>query len=185
MKRFLNYLKRVYRFSLNKSKREDLAWKDLKKFFAKFDWKYGIYEKEKYIDSFWSITDADDKGTKFIYLINDNCFYCSANAFDNYPIELTTEIFILAQHFNNVLKNGIVIVDAESRYVEYRRKMDILIPLLNTGVFLEEIIHHQETVIDIHWAFQKLVEENEAPAIIFADFLKKKQEEAIQDENKV
>lgn len=42
-------------------------------------------------------------------------------------MELTTDIFILAAHFNNLIQNGIVVVNVESRNVQYHAKADTTI----------------------------------------------------------
>ena len=178
MKRLLAYLRRVYRLSLNRSKQENLVWKDLIKLQAEADWKHGIYEKEKYIETIFSI--AKNKGERYFYMVADGYFHCRVKVLDNYPIELATDLFILASHFNNLLNNGVVKVNTESLYVEYCQKIDILIPLLYKGVIYQQLIAHYNTSKDIHWAFHKLVEENEAPAIIIADLLKKIEEEEKQ-----
>jgi hypothetical protein len=41
---------------------------------------------------------------------------------------------------------------------------------------------HFSLSTDIFWAFSKLVEEQEAPAIIFADFLRMKEEQEAKNE---
>ena len=78
------------------------------------------------------------------------------------------------------MNNGVVKVNTESLYVEYCQKIDILIPLLYKGVIYQQLIAHYNTSKDIHWAFQKLIKENEAPAIIIADLFKKIEEEEKQ-----
>jgi len=178
MKRLIDYLRRIYRLSLNRSKQENLVWKDLIKLQAEADWKHGIYEKEKYIETIFSI--AENKGERYFYMIYDGYFHCRVKVLDNYPIELATDLFILASHFNNLLNNGVVKVNTESLYVEYCQKIDILIPLLYKGVIYQQLIAHYNTSKDIHWAFQKLIKENEAPAIIIADLFKKIEEEEKQ-----
>jgi len=99
--------------------------------------------------------------------------------FNDFPIELTTEFFILAAHFNNLLNNGVVRVrvSTERRYVDYCDRRDILMPLLYIGELYGQLVRHYQTSKDVFWAFQKLVEENEAPAIIIADLLRKIEEE--------
>jgi len=55
--------------------------------------------------------------------------------------------------------------------------------LLYTNTIYDQIFGHYKTSKDIYWAFQKLVEENEAPAIIIADLLRKREEERKINEN--
>jgi hypothetical protein len=48
--------------------------------------------------------------------------------------------------------------------------------LLFNGEIYDQLICHYNASKDIYWAFQKLVEENEVPAIIIADLLRKMKE---------
>jgi len=180
MNKLIVYFRILYRFLLKdiESKQENVVWKELKKFFAKFNWKYGIYEQDKCIEV-WFYSQYD-KSIRYRYGIYDKCFYSQANVWENFPIELTSDVFILAQHFNNLLSNGRMTVDIESRSVSYLLKDNILLPYLYKAIIEIRIDSHVNTAQEINWAFQKLVEENEAPAIIIADLLKKKSEEEKQ-----
>jgi hypothetical protein len=165
------YLKRIFRLALSYEKKEAILWSDLKKLHIDAEWRHGIYEKDKYIETTFEI--ADGLGGAFYYMVYDSCFHCRIKIMENYPTELTTDLFILAAHFNNLLNNGIVIVNVNSNYIEYHQKRDLLVPLLYTGEIHDQIIRHYKTAKDIYAAFQRLVTENEAPAIIIADLLNK------------
>ena len=174
----IKWIERIYRLALNSSKQEVLVFKDLEKLCTELNVRYGSYKnKEKRIVATMEIIDG--KIENFLYLIDDGYFHCSVKVLDNFPIELTTDVFILAAHFNNLLNHGIVRVVTESQYVEYCMTSHILLPLLYKGAIRNQIQRHCSTSEDIYWAFQKLVEENEAPAIIIADLFKK-----IEDEKK-
>ena len=175
MKKIKLYLTHIYRLSVSHSKQEDLVWKDLKKVCAGLKWKYGIYEKEKYIEVVFEIDN--DKGRRFFYLISEDYFHCTVNILEGFHEELTTDLFILAAHFNNLLSNGIVTINVEKQTVEYSTKSHILIPLLYNGETYNDLLRHYNTSKDIYWAFQKLIDENEAPAIVIADLLNKIKEE--------
>jgi hypothetical protein len=164
------YLQRIYRLALSFKKQEELVWKELKKLHADADWKHGVYEKEKYIESIFEL--GKEQGGAFYYLIYDGSFHCRVKILEDYPVELTTDLFILAAHFNNLLNNGVVIVNVQSRYVEYHQKRDLLIPLLYTSETYGQLMRHYNTSKDIYAAFQRLIIEQEAPAIIIADLLK-------------
>jgi len=179
MERLKAYLRRIYRLSLNHSKKEDLVWKDLKKLSAEMEWRCGIYEKEKYIETGFEI--GNDKTARFLYLINNKDFICIVNILENFPVELTTDLFILAAHFNNLLNEGVVIIHTENQCVEYHLKNDILVHLLYSGEIYGVITYHYNASKEIYWAFQRLIEENEAPAIIIADLLKKMEAEEEQN----
>ena len=164
------YLQRIYRLTLGFKKQEELVWKELKKLHSVADWKHGVYEKEKYIETIFEI--GKEQGGAFYYMIYDGNFHCRVKIIKDYPIELTTDLFILAAHFNNLLKNGVVIVNVNSHYVEYHQKRDLLIPLLYNSEIYGQLTEHYNTSKDIYTAFQRLVIEQEAPAIIIADLLK-------------
>jgi hypothetical protein len=156
------------------------VWKELKKLHAAAEWKSGVYEKEKYIETIFEFSN-EQRGT-FYYMIYNDCFHCRVKILEDYPTELTTDLFILAAHFNNLLNNGVVIVNVNSDYVEYHQKKDLLIPLLYNSEIHGQLIRHYNTSKDIYSAFQRLVIEQEAPAIIIADLLKNN--EAKDDETK-
>jgi hypothetical protein len=174
------YLKRIYRLTFSFKKQEEIVWTELKKLHADAEWKSGVYEKEKYIETIFEI--SNEKGGIFYYMIYDGSFHCRVKILEDYPTELTTELFILAAHFNNLLNNGVVIVNVNSHYVEYHQKRDLLIPLLYNSEIHGQLIRHYNTSKDIYSAFQRLVIEQEAPAIIIADLLKNN--EAKDDETK-
>ena len=170
MKKIKFYLQRIYRLALSFKKQEELVWKELKKLHSDADWKHGVYEKDKYIETIFEL--GKEKGGAFYYMIYDGSFHCRVKILEDYPIELTTDLFILAAHFNNLLNNGVVIVNVQSRYVEYHQKRDLLIPLLYTSETYGQLMRHYNTSNDIYAAFQRLIIEQEAPAIIIADLLK-------------
>ena len=164
------YLQRIYRLTLSFEKQKELVWKELKILHTDADWNHGVYEKEKYIETIFGI--AEEQGATFYYMIYDGCFHCRVKILEDYPTELITDLFILASHFNNLLNNGVVIVNVNSHYIEYHQKRDLLIPLLYNGEILGQLKRHHNTSKDIYSAFQRLVIEKEAPAIIIADLLK-------------
>jgi hypothetical protein len=67
-------------------------------------------------------------------------------------------------------------VNVQSRYVESHQKRDLLIPLLYTREIYDQLRQHYNTSKDIYAAYQRLIIEQEAPAIIIADLLKENEE---------
>ena len=164
------YIKRIYRISLSFKKQEELVWQELKLLHAHSDWKHGVYEKEKYIETIFEL--GKETGGAFYYMIYDGSFHCRVKILEDYPNELTTDLFILAAHFNNLLNNGVVIVNVQNHFVEYHLKINLLIPLLYTDETYGQLMRHYNTSKDVYSAFQRLIIEQEAPAIIIADLLK-------------
>ena len=179
MRKIIAYLKRVYRLSLTFKKQEEMVWNDLKKHHEDQEYQSGVFEKDRYLESVFQISDK--KSLLFFYGISENKFDCRVKILKEFDQDLTTDIFILATHLNNLLNSGTVVINAEQNYVEYVLKTDLLIPLLYKGEIENKITRHFGTTININKAFQRLINEQEAPAIIIADLLKETSERVKED----
>jgi hypothetical protein len=173
------FLKRFYRLTLSFKNQEEIVWKELKNLHYNTEWKSGIYEKEKYVETIFEI--SKERGAAFYYIVNDGYFHCRVKILDNFPVELATDLFILAAHFNNLLNHGVVVVNVNGNYIEYHHKREIIVPLLFTDEIYIQLMRHHSTSKDIYGAFQRLVLEQEAPAIIIADLIR--QNESDNDES--
>ena len=173
------YLQRIIRITYKNTRRESFVWKKLKKLQSESKWHHGVYESEKYVETTFAI--AEDTPAHYYYMIYDGYYHCRVKIHENYPIELTTQIFILASHFNNLLNAGVVVVNVENRYIEYHLKTEIIIPTLFPGEIHELLIRHYNISKDIFWAFNELVYKNEEPALIIADLLRSKNEDKTQN----
>ena len=170
MKRIQHYLKRIYRLLLPYNKYELIVWKDLKKLHQSAGWKSGFFENERYIETTFEI--AKEQLSTYYYMIYDGAFHCRVKVLEGFSAEYATDLFILASHFNNILNHGVVAVNVQNQCVEYHTKKDIIVPLLYTGEIYQMLIQHHKASKDVYKAFQRLMIENEAPAIIIADLLK-------------
>ncbi len=177
--KILAYLQRVYRITLSYKKYESIVWNDLKKLHKKSSWRYGVYENDKHIETVFEI--AEKTAGTFYYMVYDGQYHCRVKVLENFPPELTTEIFVLAAHFNNLLFNGAVIINVSSSYVEYHTRCDYIVNLIYPGELEALLLRHYNTSKDIYWAFDKLINENEEPSIIIGDLLRMNKKE---NENK-
>lgn len=175
MKKIAFYFKRIFRLSLAYDKQVEKVWRDLKKLHTTSNWNSGVFEKEKYIDTIFTI--ENEKPARFNYFIHNGQYVCRCVILENYSEDATTDLFVLATHFNNLLIDGVVVVNINTQSVEYIYKREILIPLLYTGEIEGQLFKHFNTAKDIYWGFKRLIEENEASAIIIADLFKKIDEE--------
>ena len=173
------YLLRIIRISYNLNSREKFVWKELKKLQSNAKWHHGVFESEKYIETTFAI--CEDTSALYYYMIYDGFYHCRVKIHENYPVKLTTQLFILASHFNNLLNSGVVVVNVDKQYIEYHLKTDILIPTLYTGEIQEIIVRHFNISKDIFWAFNVLIYKNEEPALIIADLLRSKNEDKTQN----
>jgi hypothetical protein len=175
MNKLINYLRRVYRLSVNFKKHEDVVWNDLKNLVKHADWRAGVFEKEKCIELSFEI--GENMGGHYVYFVHNNTYSCRVKVATDFPPEQAEAVFILASHFNNLLNHGMVYVNPEGRYISYVLECNLLIPLLYPGELHTYLLLHYNTSKNVYWAFQRLLNEDEAPAIIIADLLKKNEEE--------
>ena len=168
------FIKRLYRLAQNEKTREAVVWQDLKKLHSDLDWKAGVYEKAKLIETGFEL--GEDRSARFHYFIDEEALHFRVKVIENYPVEIATDLFILATHFNNLLKNGRVIIDPKNQTVEYHLKCEILIPYLYPGEIFNLILRHHSISKDINRAFNRLINEGEIPAIIIADLLNEKED---------
>ena len=85
MKDLIAYFKRAYRLSLSFKKQEELVWQDLKKVHSDAQWRSGVYEKEKYIETVFEI--ANEKPGTFYYMIYDGNYHCRVKIIESFPIK--------------------------------------------------------------------------------------------------
>jgi len=164
------YLKTIYRLSLSPAKREAVVWRDLKKLFVALDLRHGVFESSRHIETGFIMDE--DKGRMFFYRLRDGDFECFVRVIEYFPEELTSDIFILTTHFNNLLNYGLVTVNTNNRSVNFTMKEDALIPCLYPGHLHAMMDRHHDITRDLLYkAFQRLVHEVEAPTIIIADLL--------------
>lgn len=172
---------RAYRLSRNSKKQGEQVWKDLKHFHKKEQWRSAIVEKEKCIETKFEIEEGISM--TFFYLLYDSHLQCMVRLIENFPEEYTTEFFIMATHFNNLLTVGQVSVNPNRLSVEFVIQNHILLPLLYTEEIKRMHLLHFTLAKDIYWAYQRILKEDEAPAIIIADLLKKYNEQNEKEAN--
>jgi len=170
MKNLQALIKRMYRLSLGYKNQNKAVWEDLKKLMTIENWQFGVFEHDKTIEAMFQI--AEEQLRTFYYMIYAGQLHSRVKILDGFPTDLTTDMFILATHFNNMLNSGVVVVNVQGQFVEYHLKTDLLLPLLYPGETYIQINRHYNVSKDIFWAYQRLIEDNEAPALIIADLLK-------------
>jgi hypothetical protein len=181
MKKIIQSIKQAYYLTLSAEKHEEIVWKRLKKLFIDKDWKHGIYEKEKYISAEFEI--GQDQMCTYYFFSYDQRFSCQVTVLSGFPVEITSELFILATHFNNLLRRGAVTVDVDKRVVEYQLHQELIVPVLYEQEIYQLLIAHYNTSQDVFKAFLRLAVEGEAPAIIIADLLRELDDRKDQSES--
>jgi hypothetical protein len=172
IKRILHYTRVWYHLLLSNEKKHSIVWEYLKKYHTEERLNSGFFENEKRIESDFKITD--DYHARFLYALHQGVLYSRCKIIQDFDPELTTEIFLLATHFNNLLKYGKVIIEPSERTVEFAIDSSMTEYLVYPGALQQVTIMHYETTKDVYWAFQKLINEQEEPAIIIADLIRAK-----------
>jgi len=166
------YFKKCYRIALNSEKQELIVWEDLKKLHDSNNWRSGFFEKDKMIESRFEI--AEELYQKYFHNISNEGLKSSVCIFSNFDNEFASDCFILASHFNNCLFDGKVVIHVNKNWVEYEMMTALITPLLNPIELEKQISIHYHISLDVYQSFQRLLFEQEAPAIIIADLIASK-----------
>ena len=174
MKYFFHYLKAAFKLSLNHNRQEELVWNDLKEYHKTQNYNSGVFEKDRTIESIFPITET--KSLKFIYYTQSGKLYFASLISNKYDPDIASEIFILATHFNNIFREGSVVVYPNDLCVQFQMKTSYVANIVYPADKHRYTKLHYDSSIDVFWAFDKLVTDREDPAIIIADLLRMKEE---------
>ena len=171
MEKLKAILKCMYRTRFKTDKIELVVWSDLKRLFKSNQWRYGIFETDRMITATFEI--AENRGNDYYIAVYDKEIHFRVKVLEDFDAERTVELFILAAHFNNLLNQGTVVVNVESKYVEYHLKSDSFSALYYPDTLYYKLINHYNTSKDIYWGFHQLIEMNEEPVFIISEILKR------------
>jgi hypothetical protein len=145
------------------------VWDKLIRLHADNHWRHGVYEQEKYIESTFQIAENTDAFYRYILAEEDVHFEsCILHSF---PQEITTDLFVLAAHFNNLLTFGKVVVDVNRQIVLFTHQNEASFYAVYPVKIEYHLSRHYHISKDIYWAFQKLLTEQEEPAFIIAELI--------------
>jgi hypothetical protein len=171
-KNLLSRLRTISSFLSSEERQTELFWNLLKEYFKNTGYSYGTFENEKAIQQ--EIEISEGSCILFNYYLNRTRFYLRSN-FLHYPEpQDASEIFILAQHLNNLIRGeGKIRIDTEEQCCILSFDVDLR-PYLFGLSDIDEIIHlHTALVSDARKAYQRLLLEGVEPALIIADLLKR------------
>ena len=159
---------------------EQIVWKLLKKELKIVPFKHEVNESEKTVYTKFHL--APNILGRFWYMMFYDRLFFRAIIVPNYPVEQTTNIFILAQHFNNQVNHGSVVVDVPLNYIEFRTTYHFPEIIFTKNAIEKHIHYHYNISCDIYWAFNKMLTENEEPAYIIAELIAKREIELAERE---
>ena len=165
---------RIYRI-LNVKKSTDFVWKELIKFHKNSGWNFGQFENDKRIECGFKVDDTNY--VNFNYIVSSSALTFRATILPRFDEEITTDILVLASHFNGLLSFGVVKVSVKYNYVEFIYSRDLLTYSLFPGEIDSDADTHYNLTKDCFWSFTKLIETGDDPVFVFSELLRRKEEE--------
>jgi hypothetical protein len=151
------------------SQHKEYVWSELLNLHRNRNWRFGVYETELYVES--TFTLSENKDELYRYLLYGDELHFDVVVTNTFPPEVTTDLFVLAAHFNNLLTFGKVIVNTQNRNVVFTYQNEVSLYALYPEKIEQHLSRHYHISKDVHWAFEKFLEEREEPAIIIGDLM--------------
>ena len=172
-KKIATFLQMQYYAMRGENYHEEIVWKKLKKTLKIAEFKYEVNEAKQTVYANFHL--ATNVIGNFWYMMYSKRLFFRAIIIHNYPVEQTTNIFILAQHFNNQVNHGSVVVDVRLNYIEFRTTYHFPEIIFTKNAIQQHINDHFNVSCDVYWAFNKMLTENEEPAYIIAELIAKRE----------
>ena len=163
--------KQVYRL-FQVEKRAEIVWKDLIELHKKENFHFGQYDSDKHIVSTFT-ADESKTPVDFHFFVSENSLDLRVSIVANFDTVRTTDLLVLASHFNSLLNFGMVKVNLKSNYVEFYYSGNLLSYLFYPQLIHDDIVQHYRISLDCFWAFNQLIETGEDPVFIFSELLDK------------
>ena len=164
------------RLSIYNGKKKKTVGNDLKEVLSNNIGHHGIDEQEMSIHADFDI--AENVETTYYNWINDEKYIKTfVWIITDFPVELTSEIFILTTHLNKLYSTGRLVIDTKLRAVAFYVEERLICALVTKDFLKQQISYHFWSSQDIYWAYNRLLNSEDEPAIIFADLLKKLEQE--------
>ncbi|MBP6756829.1 MAG: hypothetical protein KA210_11835 [Bacteroidia bacterium] len=162
----------VYR-SITIKKSAIYVWNELLKYHKNGDWRYGQYEN--YVDCNFNVDDTNT--LRFIYEVENTGLTFRSFILVDFDEEISTQLLILASHFNNLLTFGSVKVNLKYHYVEFSYTRDLLVYSFYPTTINNDTLRHFNLSKNIFWAFNELLSSGEEPVFIFSELLRRMEDE--------
>ena len=165
------FVRNTYRLLLSDKGQQNCIWSDVKRLYKEKNWKYSIIEQ------------PDVRVVQVVFQIEDKVFFefetiLTENELTvrtllpwNYDEDMAQEVFIMATHLNNLFRYSKINVFPESREVGIQVVAHQTMALVNIHTAQQLLNLVYETAADVNWAYRRLLETREPPALIFAEFL--------------
>jgi len=168
------YLQKSYPEIIEKN-----VWEELIKLHKSKGWSYGVFETEKYVETVFPI--EEDHPKHYFQMIYNDCLHFRIRIIEDFPVDVTTDLFILTTHFNNNLYHGILSVNVNNRGVDFTIKNELEFYSTFPDKIERDLSNHYYISKDIFWTFNKYLNERDDPAFVFAEFIERIKEKEGQN----
>lgn len=169
--KFIETIRKIYRL-LNEKKQSAIVWNELIKLHKEANWHFGQFENQKYIVTNFDLNDNQNQ--KFRYDVSQNELEFHTFILNSFDEDKTTDILVLASHFNSLLNFGKIRVNIKYNCVEYIHSGNLITYMLFPTEIHSDIKSHYNLTKDCCWAFTNLVETGEDPVFVFSELLRRK-----------
>ena len=166
--------RKIYRL-LNVKKRSEIVWHELIKLHKEEGWNFGQFDNKKNIETIFNL--EGDFGVKFTYQVGKDKLEFQSLILNSFDDERTTDILVLASHFNGLLNFGKVSVSIKYNYVELVYSGDLLTYMLFPGEIQTDQRVHYNVTKDCYWAFTSLIETGDDPVFVISELLRRKDDD--------
>ncbi|MFM1947735.1 MAG: hypothetical protein RL207_2018 [Bacteroidota bacterium] len=145
------------------------VWEELTRLHSNRNWRFGVFESENYVESIFHI--AEDTDEYYRYLLYAQQLHFDVRVLHSFSPEITTDLFVLAAHFNKLLTFGKVVVDVNRNNVIFSYQNELTLYSVFPEKIEMDLSRHFYISKDVYWAFQKFVSDREEPVIIIGELI--------------
>jgi hypothetical protein len=175
MSNVFKFFKGLQAFLSSEERQTRLFWYMLKNHLTESELVFGTYEREKTLQV--DLEVAENTTLKFEYIVHRSRFFLVCRFLKYEAPEDASEIFILAQHMNNLIgHDGTLRIETDDQICSLVFNVDFRPILFGYSGIRELILRHHSITVDARNAFLRLMLEGEEPAIIIADLMREESE---------
>jgi hypothetical protein len=153
------------------------AWEQLKLLLEQEQIQYNEYTDKMACDAGFELVKGREL-VPFLYRVipERDLIEFSALIVENFDENRLHETMLLACHFNELLRNGVVEVRIRPKRVFFRNVLTLKDLILEPDALVDAFYSHMLIAQDIKEGYIKLIEEHEEPVVIIGEMIKKDRE---------
>ena len=165
----------LFRKLKNNQNRSEYVWESLKNYHKKNGFNYTSSEKDKYIETIFSIDNENNIVKRYHYLIDEKNDFLKSVIYisEGFDSNKSKDVLILASHFNSLMSKGLVRVNTQKGLISMEYRISLIVPYLCENEIHFQCLEHFNQSKDIVWAFNRLLVFDEDPVFIMVDLTKK------------